>query len=231
MTYVLSDIHGRSRPYHQMLKRIRFSEEDQLYILGDIIDRNPDGIELLKEVMDAPNIHVLLGNHEYMMYNTLTADLADEYQWEEYYDLWAINGGEVTYEAFYRESEQMQKKILSYIRSLPLEFEITVGKLSFLLVHAAPPFIYKPGMKGYKDKTEFAVWERIMPWEKIDFRQDFMICGHTPTRHFANKKPMEVFQSNNILWIDCGCAYGVERGGRLACLALEKRKIYYENAV
>ena len=32
MTYVLSDIHGRSLPYHQMLKRIRFSEEDQLLV-------------------------------------------------------------------------------------------------------------------------------------------------------------------------------------------------------
>lgn len=230
MTYVLSDIHGRIDPYHRMLKRIHFSENDNLYILGDIIDRNPDGIEIMKEVMDRKNIHMLLGNHEYMMANTLSTDVSDVYQWEEYYDLWAMNGGEVTFDAYYKESIPMQNRILSYIYSLPLEIEITTGDHSFLLVHAAPSFIYKPGMKGYRDKTEFAVWERISPWEKVDFPQDFMICGHTPTRHFNNKKPMEVFQSRNIIWIDCGCAYGIERGGRLACLSLENRKIYYENA-
>ncbi len=36
MTYVMSDIHGRIRPYHRMLKKIGFCEDDTLYILGDV---------------------------------------------------------------------------------------------------------------------------------------------------------------------------------------------------
>ena len=74
MTYVMSDIHGRIRPYHRMLKKIGFCEDDTLYILGDVIDRNPSGISILKEIMDTPNIRLLLGNHEYMMRHFLDTD-------------------------------------------------------------------------------------------------------------------------------------------------------------
>lgn len=38
-TYVMSDIHGCYEEYRKMLDKIRFSKEDILYILGDILDR------------------------------------------------------------------------------------------------------------------------------------------------------------------------------------------------
>ena len=41
-TYVMSDIHGMSHLLEEMLEKIRFSAEDRLYILGDMIDRGPD---------------------------------------------------------------------------------------------------------------------------------------------------------------------------------------------
>ena len=41
-TYVMSDIHGMSHLLKEMLEKIRFSAEDRLYILGDMIDRGPD---------------------------------------------------------------------------------------------------------------------------------------------------------------------------------------------
>ena len=65
--YVLSDIHGEGDRFHRMLERIGFSSEDTLYILGDVIDRGSDGIDLLREIMASPNMVMLLGNHEYMM--------------------------------------------------------------------------------------------------------------------------------------------------------------------
>lgn len=41
-TYVMSDIHGMAHLLKQMLEKICFSDEDQLYILGDMID--PGGL-------------------------------------------------------------------------------------------------------------------------------------------------------------------------------------------
>ena len=71
MIYVLADIHGRADRFHEVLDSIGFSEDDTLYILGDVIDRNPDGIEILEEIISSKNMEMLLGNHEYMMLNAI----------------------------------------------------------------------------------------------------------------------------------------------------------------
>ena len=51
MIYVMSDIHGQAGAFYKMLKKICFSDNDQMYVLGDVIDRGPDGIEIIKYVM------------------------------------------------------------------------------------------------------------------------------------------------------------------------------------
>ena len=70
--YVMGDIHGEADRFHAMLERIHLSEEDTLILLGDVIDRGPDGIALLLEIMEMPNVIMLLGNHEDMMLKYLS---------------------------------------------------------------------------------------------------------------------------------------------------------------
>lgn len=45
MIYVMSDIHGQKRRFDSIMKQIKLQPEDTLYVLGDVIDRNPDGIK------------------------------------------------------------------------------------------------------------------------------------------------------------------------------------------
>lgn len=71
MIYVMSDIHGQKRRFDSVMKQINLQPEDTLYVLGDVIDRNPDGIKLLRQIMAMPNVKMLLGNHELMMMNAL----------------------------------------------------------------------------------------------------------------------------------------------------------------
>lgn len=47
MIYVMSDIHGQKRRFDSVMKQINLQPDDTLYILGDVIDRNPDGIARL----------------------------------------------------------------------------------------------------------------------------------------------------------------------------------------
>ena len=63
--YVMSDVHGLKDRYDRMIEYIH--EEDTLYILGDVIDRGPDGIVILQDAMQRSNVKMLMGNHEYMM--------------------------------------------------------------------------------------------------------------------------------------------------------------------
>jgi len=232
MTYVMSDIHGRIRPFHRMLKKIGFCEEDTLYVLGDVIDRNPSGIAILKEIMNASNIHMLLGNHEYMMMDYLDTDKDTDFdEWLRKMDLWCnLNHGWMTYHGFLRESQKSRDRILSYLHNLPTNIEISVQGRKILLVHASPTFLFQESMTGMKNETEFAVWNRIAPGIDAEFPQDLMICGHTPTIFLSGIFPMEILQEGKIMWIDCGCAYGTDQGGRLACLRLETDERFYEKA-
>ena len=63
----MSDIHGNSKRFDAVLKQICLQPEDTLYILGDVVDRYPDGIRILRRIMKMPNVKMLLGNHEFMM--------------------------------------------------------------------------------------------------------------------------------------------------------------------
>ena len=41
MKYVMSDIHGNLDRFEKVLKQIDLQDDDKVYILGDVIDRNP----------------------------------------------------------------------------------------------------------------------------------------------------------------------------------------------
>ena len=71
MIYVMADIHGSLRRFNSIMRQINLQPEDKLYVIGDVIDRHPDGIPILLELMAMPNVVMLLGNHEYMMLETV----------------------------------------------------------------------------------------------------------------------------------------------------------------
>lgn len=74
--YVMGDIHGMYGSYMEAMKRI--GRDDHLYIIGDVIDRGENGIQILKDIINRkknpqtnPEITFLLGNHEIQFLNTL----------------------------------------------------------------------------------------------------------------------------------------------------------------
>ena len=60
MIYVLSDIHGNKENFDSILEKINLRMEDSQYILGDVIDRYPYGIQLLQQIMGSLISDVLL---------------------------------------------------------------------------------------------------------------------------------------------------------------------------
>ena len=65
MLYCISDIHGEYDLFIKLLKKINFSFNDEMIILGDIIDKGNESLLLAKLVFNMPNIKVIMGNHEY----------------------------------------------------------------------------------------------------------------------------------------------------------------------
>ena len=108
MTYTMADLHGRYDLFRQVLEQIDFSEDDDLYILGDIVDRGPEPVRLLQDLMGRANVFPVMGNHDFMALDTvrrlnveITAENCDSYLDRNLMEQslqWQLDGGRVTME-------------------------------------------------------------------------------------------------------------------------------------
>lgn len=214
MTYVMSDIHGEADRFYRMLDRIKFCGGDTLYIIGDVIDRGVDGVDLLLDIMSRQNMIMLLGNHEDMMMNTLGPNSFPEAR-----SLWAQNGGNKTRrELLYHRTTAERGKILSFCRQLPTELNIEVTGQAYHLVHGYPT-----------DKYLDQIWGRVQADSEFD--DGIMhIVGHTPTCYLTGRRnePYGIFRGNGFICIDCGCGNMGDPFRRLACLRLDDMQVFYE---
>lgn len=224
-TYVMSDIHDHADKFDDFLNTVQFSDEDSLYIIGDILDRGPDGIILLQEIMKHQNMHCTMGNHEYMLLDTLE-DLAGSSQSEceriIREEMYIRNiGQDSTLQDFCQLNRNEQAEIISFIGSLPLYLEITVADKSFLLVHAGlPDFGEVMDMEFYsEDELLFGPHD----FDIDHFEDCTVILGHQPTRFIPGAVDDEVFWQNDSIAIDCGCGFG----GQLGVLCLETGEAFY----
>ena len=122
MIYVMSDIHGNRAKFDSIMEQIGLRAEDTLYILGDIVDRGPDPIGILRQVMSLPNVKMLLGNHEHMMLRALgdPYEASDVPNPEESLFHWYRNGGDVTHRYWKRIRKTLRAEVIAYLKSLPL---------------------------------------------------------------------------------------------------------------
>jgi len=213
MTYVMADIHGELDRYTAMLDQIQFSEQDILYILGDVIDRCKDGVELLQMIMKQPNVHMILGNHEQLMLSTLGP--SNEIGAKK---VWMHNGGAETYwTMFYGLSAEERQRILDYVQQLQDHLEIEVNGCQFYLVHG-----------NYGETRYDRIWGRpVPPPTKPPVPGKTVIVGHTCIYYlnlykedYDENGPCKFFYGPGLIGIDCGCGNETEQR-RLACLRLE----------
>ncbi len=229
MIYVMSDIHGNRRRFESVMKQIDLQPEDTLYVLGDVIDRYPDGIRILRKLMNMPNVKMLIGNHELMMLDVLCSD-ANENSLAAWFPLsrWYNNGGGVTHNYLKHIRKSIRIEIVEFLKTLPLSYDIEVNDQQYKLVHAAPPELYLQYHHQFSDARMFAVWKR---WKENEFHETdyIMIFGHTPTIEYSDSYPLRIWYGDHMIAIDCGSGFPshLDLGGRLACLRLDDMKEFY----
>jgi serine/threonine protein phosphatase 1 len=64
MAYITSDPHGELDLLKKLLRAINFSENDEMIVCGDVLDKGSDGFALAHFIMNTPNISCIMGNHE-----------------------------------------------------------------------------------------------------------------------------------------------------------------------
>lgn len=232
MTYAMSDIHGMYRKYKKMLELIELSDNDTLYIIGDVIDRGPEPIQILQDMMQRRNVIPILGNHEYMALNALwyirdfidsDGSVTDEsLEFNKHYRLWQMNACRTTMEGLGRLAVKQRREVVRYIWNFKWHKTVNIGDMKFILVHAGFENFSKD--RPFNDyRPEELVWCRHIPDERyFEDENTYVVTGHTPVRKFTGKP--YILHKNNNIFIDCGACLN---GGKLGCIRLDDLMEYY----
>ena len=232
-TYVTSDVHGQYDEFMELLGKIRLTDSDVLYVLGDVLDRGPHPIRTLRKIMEMPNVICLVGNHELMALECLDflmQEVSEESirkldaEMLEGFLTWAENnGGQTTVNEFRKLEREEQKEIIGFLRELSVYEELSVAGKDYLLVHAGLGGYY-PGKELEEYTLKELVWDRA-EYDVRYYEDKYVVTGHTPTQYImGNERPGHVYRRNNHLAIDCGAYLP---GGRLAALCLDTGKEFY----
>ena len=227
MTYVMSDIHGMYDKYIKMLKLIEFSDDDDMYIIGDVIDRGEHSAEVLSDMMERPNVYPVIGNHELMAMNVLDIMFNGERKkqpvsFDDMLSDWIINGGLFTLESISGLSEDRRLDVLDYLSEFTNYETVDIEDRTYIMVHSGFDN-FSPERKLTDYSVHELVWHRTDPDIRYFADKDiYVISGHTPTFGICGE-PRIIHGNGNIL-IDCGACF---EKGKLACLCLDTMEEFY----
>jgi serine/threonine protein phosphatase 1 len=216
---VIGDIHGCSKTFRNLLfDTLMVTKEDDIYLLGDYIDRGPNSKKVVKRILkmkkEGYKLYPIIGNHEVL--------LLDSVNFVQNHLAWFRNGARNTLKSFgINYAHEFRPKYLNFFRELPYYYILD----DFIIVHGGlnfdidDPFLDKEAMVWTRDNN--------VNMEKTGGRR--LICGHTPT-------PLDLIQKSlkkDKIVLDGGCVYfGRHPGlGYLVALELNSMQLYFHRNI
>ncbi|TXF91733.1 serine/threonine protein phosphatase [Neolewinella aurantiaca] len=209
--FSITDIHGHLKTFEALLQRLDFSVHDQLFLLGDFIDRGPDSkgvIDYVEELRATGHqVHCLRGNHEQMALDAVYGN--------DSWRMWLNNGGKEACSSFGTHGEWfVPEPYRQWMDELPYHLS-TQG---YLFVHA--------GLDTRVDDpladTHSLIWSRwwYEPQDKEWLDGRILVHGHTPVSRAEIEQSILDLESVPVINIDNGCFAPASRGMHHLC-ALE----------
>lgn len=197
-TIIIGDVHGHYDGLLRLLDLLELKTADQVYFLGDLVDRGPKSFQVV-EFVKSSGYQCLRGNHEELMIAACRKDTQDYAAFQ----LWASCGGRQTLES-YETPEQLQSHV-EWFQSLPTYIDL--GDL--WLVHAG----VDPEMSLSKQTAQEFCWIRreFHRMSKPFFADKLIVTGHTITFTLPKVKPGQIAQGAGWIGIDTG-AYHPKSG-------------------
>lgn len=231
MIYLISDIHGDCRRFEKMLRKIHFTDQDQMYILGDAVDKGEENLRLLTLIQNTGNITLIKGNHEYLCERYLKGIIGASF--------WDACGGLSTRKEVDALSQNEKEDLTQYLKDLPIYQKMIIGNHKYFLTHSGLNADYM--VSGEKDMVDIeSSVEKAADHdqERYLFSNDIhyipaavkfdcrVIVGHYPTVFLPDWERPRIYQNRRYIDIDTGNERRQD-GGRLACLRLEDGQEYY----
>jgi len=214
-TYVISDIHGCAKTFQALLKKIALRKEDQLYLLGDYINKGPDSKGVIDIIMDLIKskfkVTCFRGNHDQMLLEVQLGNVSGS--WEHSLEK------RQTLKSFGVTSPFEVPDM--YLRFLD-ELEYYAELERYFLVHAGFDF---RSTFPFEDKGAML---NIKSFDLPTFiNEKKVVRGHVP-QQLANTVS-SIKEGSQIISIDGGCVYYNNlEFGNLWALDLESLQIIYQ---
>lgn len=226
MRYCISDIHGEYDLFCRLMEYVKFSDSDELFVLGDMTDKGNDTVALCNLLRNVPNIHCILGNHEcdfLKAYHGLMKNSDGDFD----------EVSDALRRYFPGDGKDMSFDIVDWLDSLPLYFE----EEDFIGVHASVGMDESGAVLPFSETPyEEFVYSRALNGKDV-FPRDAkcIVFGHTPVRNISGDdrflfypRSEEAAYSRDIrdyckIHIDTG----VYLGGILGCLCVDDCTAYY----
>lgn len=222
--FAITDIHGCNATFNALLDQIDFGRQDELYLLGDYVDRGPDSkgvIDSIWRLQDSGHtVHCLMGNHELMMINAF-----EEQQWK---DTWFSNGGQATMRSFQVNSLlDIPEEYLRFLLQLPFYLEAD----NYLMVHAGINFREKEPLEDTFSLLWIRDWYGDIDYDWLGDR--IVLHGHTPVPRTVTEQQYEDLSEDQVLDLDCGCVFNrpLVGLGYLCALDMTNRELYFQKNV
>lgn len=200
----ISDIHGCSRTFKKLLKKVELTKNDQLFLLGDLINKGPNSHEVLDKVLKLKEkgytVFVIRGNHEQLVIQSKRKSIAQRKR-----TLISLNSMNLL------NGKHLNEDYLNLLTSSFHYLELD----HFFLVHAG--FNYTKNTFSNKKDMLFT---RDFIYNKQLFAGKQIIVGHTPKNIRSIKKSVK--NEDDIICIDNGCTNTNDKDqGNLICLNLD----------
>ncbi|RNC71367.1 MAG: serine/threonine protein phosphatase [Desulfuromonadales bacterium] len=216
--FVVPDIHGCSRTLDRLLTEvIGLTRRDELYLLGDYIDRGPRSREVLDILMGLAlkgyRIRPVRGNHEEMFLNSCS-------DWDSF-RMWMLNGGRATLDSFgVEDARDIPPPYRRFMEEMPCYRVLP----DFVLVHASLNFA---APDPFAD-TEAMLWSRSLEVRKELIGGRRLVGGHTPMTRDEIARGI----TTDRIVLDNGCVYLERHGmGSLAALELDTMTLYFQENI
>jgi serine/threonine protein phosphatase 1 len=211
---VIGDVHGHYEGLMTLLEAIAPTSDDQVYFLGDLIDRGPHSAYVVNFVKES-SYQCLLGNHEQMLLNILTNGQVPT----SMVQAWLYSGGQATVASY--QQATIPHDHLEWFKNLPIYLDLG----DILLAHAG----VDPSIPMTEQTAEQLCWvrDKFHSIEKPYLPNKLIIVGHTITFTLPGVTPGKVAQGQGWLDIDTGAYH--PRSGWLTGLDVTNQLVYQVN--
>lgn len=195
--YVTTDIHGCLQSFRHLVEhKLAFGPEDELYVLGDYVNKGPDSRGVLEYLMQLPQrggrVVCLRGNHDQELLDAARG--LEQLTWASAADR------ELTLRSFgVGRAEDIPAEYLRWLDDLPYQYELP----DCVLVHAGFDFRLPPADMRRDWPTMLNTKEFVCDASRLGGKR--LVHGHVPTPITEVQRRTE--KKAQAIGLDTGCVY------------------------